>query len=248
MSNQGASRSFFSPNPDGTSWTARAFRITTVRILSQIFFFSLFMFLLWMTWFSRLGGYPVSLFLDIDPLVGFATALSTHTVYRWLWRGLWVLIPTLLLGRVFCNWMCPYGSLHQFVGWLFNIRGNRDNIDKNRYRSIYQLKYVILTIMLVLAAFGALQIGLLDPICLLTRTMTTTVAPASDLAAQNISRLLAERGLNPSWVSALSSAPGASVRIDLLAPQVPSPCREPCPTVSVSPVACSVIRLLAAQL
>ena len=87
------------------------------------------------TWFSRLGGYPVSLFLEMDPLVGFATALSTHTVYRWLWRGVFVLVPTLLLGRVFCNWMCPYGTLHQFVGWLFNIRSNKDNIDKNRYRA-----------------------------------------------------------------------------------------------------------------
>ena len=25
------------------------------------------------------------------------------------------LVPTLILGRVFCNWMCPYGSLHQFI-------------------------------------------------------------------------------------------------------------------------------------
>ena len=41
----------------------------------------------------RLGGYPVSLFLEMDPLVGFATALSTHTVYRWLWRGLFILVP-----------------------------------------------------------------------------------------------------------------------------------------------------------
>jgi hypothetical protein len=87
-------------------------------------------------------------------------------VYRWLWRGLWVLIPTLLLGRVFCNWMCPYGTLHQFFGWLFNIRGNRDNIARNAWRPVFQIKYYILTIMLVLAFFGSLQIGLLDPICL----------------------------------------------------------------------------------
>ena len=71
----------------------------------------------------------------------FATALSTHTVYRWLWRAMWILIPTLLLGRVFCGWICPYGTLHQFVGWLFNIRRNRHNIEANAYRPIFQLKY-----------------------------------------------------------------------------------------------------------
>ncbi|MBK7972300.1 MAG: 4Fe-4S binding protein [Deltaproteobacteria bacterium] len=27
-------------------------------------------------------------------------------------------IPTPLLGRVFCNWMCPYDPLHQFVGFF----------------------------------------------------------------------------------------------------------------------------------
>jgi len=202
-------KSFFDSNRDGTPWYARTFRITTFRIVSQTLFFALFMFLLWVTWFSRLGGYPVSLFLEVDPLVGLSTALSTHTVYRWLWRGMWVLVPTLVLGRVFCNWMCPYGSLHQFFGWLFNIRSNKNNVDANRYRPVYRLKYYILVVMLVLAAFGSLQIGLLDPICLLVRTMTTTVAPASDLAADNAARFLEARGLNSDVVSALSSAPGA---------------------------------------
>ncbi len=200
------------PNKDGSPWYTRTFRITSVRIFTQAFFFSLFMFLLWVTWFSRLQGYPVSLFLEVDPLVGIATALSTHTIYRWLWRGLWVLIPTLLLGRVFCNWMCPYGTLHQFFGWLFNIRNNRNNIDKNRYRGIYQLKYIILTVLLVLAAFGSLQIGLLDPICLLVRTMAITVAPASDLVALNLGEFIADRGGDGRLVSFLSSAPGAPVQ------------------------------------
>jgi polyferredoxin len=174
------------PNKDGTPWYARTMRITTARVAAQAFFFSLFVFLLWVTWFSRMGGYPASLFLELDPLVGFATALSTHTVYRWLWRGLLVLVPTLLLGRVFCNWMCPYGTLHQFIGWVFNIRKHRDNIVNNRYRRIYQLKYYILAILLVMAAFGSLQIGLLDPICLLVRTFTVAIQPAADLLAYDL--------------------------------------------------------------
>ena len=31
---------------------------------------------MWATWFSRLGGYPVSIFLEVDPLVSAATAVS----------------------------------------------------------------------------------------------------------------------------------------------------------------------------
>jgi len=184
------------PNRDGSPWYARVLRITTWRIVSQAAFFGLFMFLLWVSWFSRLGGYPASLFLELDPLVTFATALSTHTVYRWLWRALWILIPTLILGRVFCGWICPYGTLHQFMGWLFNVRRNKDNIDVNRYRPIFQFKYYLLTVFLVLSAFGALQIGLLDPICLLTRSVVTTIQPAWDAAL-------------PASLSSLASSPGA---------------------------------------
>ena len=195
-------------NRDGSPWYARTFRITNVRIAAQAFFFLLFTFLLWVTWFSRLEGYPVSLFLEVDPLVGFATALSTHTVYRWLFRGLWVLIPTLLLGRVFCNWMCPYGTLHQFFGWVFDIRGNKARIESNRYRRIYGLKYLVLVVFLVLAAFGSLQIGLLDPICLLVRTFAVAVSPAVDLFSGELSASLAAFGVSD-WVpSAAFTKPG----------------------------------------
>ena len=196
-------------NRDGSPWYARVFRITTIRIIAQAFFFGLFLFLCWMTWFSRMGGYPVSLFLELDPLVGVATALATHTVYRWLWRGLWVLIPTLLLGRAFCNWMCPYGTLHQFVGWIFNIRNNKQNLDKNRYKAVYELKYYNLVILLALAAFGSLQIGLLDPICLLTRTVAIAFAPAADMSSTTMMAFLADRGIEGQGLSFLSSAPGA---------------------------------------
>jgi polyferredoxin len=169
-------------NRDGSPFYWRVLRITNWRVISQATFFALFVFLLWTTWFSRLGGYPVSLFLELDPLVGFATALSTHTVYRWLWRGLWILVPTLLLGRVFCGWICPYGTLHNFVGWLFNVRKNKEDIAKNRYRPVFQLKYFGLAVFLVLAAMGSLQIGLLDPICLLVRSFAIAIKPGWDAA------------------------------------------------------------------
>lgn len=185
------------PNRDGSPWYWRALRITNWRIVSQATFFALFMFLTWAAWFSRLGGYPVSLFLEMDPLVSFATAVSTHTVYRWLWRAMWILIPTLLLGRVFCGWICPFGTLHQFFGWIFNIRRNKDNIDANRYRKAFHLKYYGLVIFLVLAAFGSLQIGLLDPIVIMTRGMTTTVGPAVDATV----------GPDMQWLAASPGAP-----------------------------------------
>ena len=158
-------------------------KIRTARRISQVFFFSLFLFFVIVSDLRYLKGYPISLFLEIDPLVSFATAITTHTVYKGLLWSLVLLVPTILLGRIFCNWICPYGILHHFIGWLFG-KGRADDksrIESNRYRSIYQIKYIILIAMIVAAFFGSLQIGLLDPICLFYRSMTTAILPTLNL-------------------------------------------------------------------
>jgi polyferredoxin len=154
-------------------------KLRTARRISQVFFFGLFCFVVIIADLRFLGGYPVSLFLELDPLVAVATALSTHTLYIGLLWSLALLIPTLLLGRIFCNWICPYGILHHFIGWAFG-RGRaeeKERIESNRYRPLFRFKYYLLAAMLVAAAFGSLQIGLLDPICLLHRSFTTAVLP-----------------------------------------------------------------------
>jgi len=182
-------------------------RLTNVRIVSQIFFFGAFLVLCWLTWTTRLAGYPVSRILEMDPLVMISTMLSTGYVYRYLGWGLLVLGLTLLAGRVFCNWICPYGTLHQFVGWIFNIHKTKDNFERNRYRDMYFFKYAVLTVMLIMAAMGALQIGLLDPICLMYRTVATVVAPMFDMSID------AMPGIDPLWIDELKFAPGVPSRI-----------------------------------
>ena len=57
-------------------------RITTVRIIVQAIVFAMFLLFVFATTFSHLDSLPglvrvVSKFLEIDPLVGVATAVST---------------------------------------------------------------------------------------------------------------------------------------------------------------------------
>ncbi len=157
-------------------------RITRIRLISQVFFISLFVFFVFVTEFSYLKGYPVSLFLEADPLVAMATAITTHEIYKGLIWSLALLIPTLLLGRIFCNWICPYGIIHHFFGWLFGKRTVAERIEANRYRSLYSVKYIILIVCVIAAVCGTLQIGLLDPICLLHRSFTVSILPAMNMA------------------------------------------------------------------
>lgn len=157
-------------------------RITRVRVAVQTVSVLMFLGLLYVTCFSRLKGFPVSVYLKLDPLVALSTALATHRVYQDLLWSLLIIVPTLLLGRFFCNWVCPMGALMQFTGWLFDARTAREKIAANQFGKLQQIKYYILVFMLVAALCGTLQSGLLDPIPTVYRSFSTVVLPVADQA------------------------------------------------------------------
>lgn len=193
--------------PQASTWWNRKLRLTNVRVASQIVFFTLFVLAVWATWTSRLHGYPVSRLLEADPLVTLTTVLATGYVYKFLGWSLLIVAITLLFGRVFCNWMCPFGTLHQFVNWLFNVKPSPQRIEQNRYHSMQYFKYAILIVFIVMAALGALQIGLLDPIVIMYRAVATVLGPASDMI---VDRAI-EAGAPA--IDAIKFAPGVDPRI-----------------------------------
>src|SRR5207253_7879603 len=99
-----------------------------VRRASQVLFFALFMYFLFQTGFRGTFAakadtpvrlpLPVEGFLLADPFVSAMTVLSTHQVYRGLLWSVGLLAITLVFGRVFCGWICPFGTLHHFFGLL----------------------------------------------------------------------------------------------------------------------------------
>ena len=245
-------------------------RISTARRISQVFFLTLFLwFCLAATlgdrWF-QLRGWPVNWIIQLDPLVGLSIILSTRTLYAGLLWGLATVVLTLILGRFFCGWICPFGSMHQFTGYLANYPKKTAALLKfNHYRPQQSFKYWILIFLLTISArelvvdfirlpatsgvyFGilvtamaviifyatrvtrvnlkttamvfagltvawlllsriladgrtpgaALQIGLLDPISLVTRSINLVLLPLADRTALKLStgpRLYAESGL-----------------------------------------------------
>ncbi len=171
-------------------------KIVTVRRISQAFFFSMFVWFCVVSTvgdkFWQLRGWPVNWFLQLDPLVAIATALTTHTLY---WPLLWALatiVLTIVFGRFFCGWICPFGTLHHFVGYLGNRRKKTaQKIQLNKYRKAQCIKYFILIFFLFMAAFPSLAVtlqnGLLDPIPLITRSFNLLLLPIIDRAANFVS-------------------------------------------------------------
>jgi len=131
--------------------------ILTTRRICQSFFFMLF---LWFCGVTTLGeqwwqlrGWPVNWLIQLDPLVGLATLLSTRTVYAGLLWGLLTLVLTILLGRFFCGWVCPFGAIHQFVGYLAKRkRPTAEKIKINQYNNFQSIKYWILVFLLTVSA------------------------------------------------------------------------------------------------
>ena len=152
--------------------------LQNIRRIYSVFFFGLFLLLVAITDFRNIKGYEAPLFLELNPLVAFASFLTSWTVYKGLILSLIVIVITLIFGRIFCSWICPMGILNQWVSHLFNKRRPVDDYRVNAYRQLFRLKYYILTMLLVLALFGSLQIGLLDPITLLTRSFAVSFFPA----------------------------------------------------------------------
>ncbi|MDT8324465.1 MAG: 4Fe-4S binding protein, partial [Bacteroidota bacterium] len=162
-------------------------RLRRLRRISQALFLLLFFFLLLQTNIDTLDNpealpeisAPVDLFLELDPLVAITTVISTHTLYRNLFLALILIVGTLFLGRFFCGWMCPMGTINQMIAAVRSgaMKGKR-RLERNRWQSYQRIKYGILAFMLGAAFFGSAQIGLLDPIALLTRSIALIVLPA----------------------------------------------------------------------
>jgi polyferredoxin len=164
-----------------------------LRRISQIFFLLLFLVLLAFTTLRPTPGatadlhlrLPVRLFFEWDPLVAVANAVASHALYRGLLWSLTILLPTLFLGRFFCGWICPMGTLQHLVGNLpSEAKRGKQRIDSNRYKRWQTAKYAVLIAELVGACFGSMAIGWLDPFSLLVRSIGLALLPAFNLAVR----------------------------------------------------------------
>src|ERR1017187_10172950 len=169
-----------------------ALALPRLRRLSQTLFLGLFLVLLCKTEFrgsfqpSELEfrlPYPVRAFLETDSLVAIANALATHALYRGLLWSLAILIPTLFLGRFFCGWICPLGSLnHLVVNSLSGKKLGRQRISSTRYNQCQTFKYYLLFALLLAAFLGGALIGIFDPIALAVRSLALSILPAWNYA------------------------------------------------------------------
>ena len=185
----------------------RFLKPTKLRLFSQIAFVVLFLFLLLRTEFrgslAASGSeirlpYPVGLFFRLDPLVALSNALASRALYKGLLASLIILIPTMFLGRFFCGWICPLGSIHHFFSSFKSERKRgKQLIESNRYKRWQTTKYYLLIVSLIAALLGTGIVGWLDPFSLLVRSMGLSVLPAANYGFRAVLDALEHSGLAP---------------------------------------------------
>jgi polyferredoxin len=111
--------------------------------------------------------------------------VAGHALYRGLLWCLLILIPTMFVGRFFCGWICPLGSIHHFFSSLKSERKRgKQLLESNRYKRWQTTKYYILAATLVAALLCTGVVGWLDPFSFLVRSAGLSILPATNYALQ----------------------------------------------------------------
>ncbi len=178
-------------------------RLLTLRRISQLAFLAAFLASCAWAVYGRGKGLSVESFLRADPLLAASTMISLRrfllTMLLW---ALPVVALSLLMGRAFCGWICPMGTTLDLSERLLRIQGRPPaKAPASRNVKYYVLLALLVTMVLPVGQWRPGQQGLgsgtglaatylVDPIALLTRTVTWTGVPAVQGAANGLNQTL----------------------------------------------------------
>ncbi len=115
-------------------------------------------------------------FFVIDPLIVLTTFLAAHALIAGGLFSLITIAVTILLGRVFCGWVCPFGTLHDMAGRIFDcFRVGRKQAE--HFSPWQRTKYYLLIGFLAMSIFGGHWVCTMDPLVLTYRSMTAAIIP-----------------------------------------------------------------------
>jgi polyferredoxin len=133
-----------------------------------------------------------NIFFRLDPLAGAAAMLAARQFIALFWPALVLVALTLILGRFFCGWVCPLGTLLDYFHRLLRPLARRTNrlldshVAESRESSVNSrrltvagraAKYFLLIAVLTAAVFAFPLVGLVDPFSLLVRGLAFWIDP-----------------------------------------------------------------------
>jgi len=115
--------------------------------------------------------HAANLLFRLDPLVGASAILAGKQFIALVWPALIPVALTLVLGRFFCGWVCPLGTL---LDATHRLQPKRPTRPAPRGRAV---KFFLLGVVLVSALCGLQLIGYVNPFSILVRGLAVAVDP-----------------------------------------------------------------------
>lgn len=140
-----------------------------LRQVVQLALLALFLYLVYNT--TRQFGTPIpaNVFSRFDPLMALVSMVGSKSLILNMVPALVTILATLVLGRFWCGWICPLGTVLNLFG-----PNKRPGIP-DRLR---QVKYFLLFAFVAAALLGTLALMWLDPITIFVRPLAGTIYPA----------------------------------------------------------------------
>ncbi|MBC8431792.1 MAG: 4Fe-4S binding protein [Desulfobacterales bacterium] len=189
----------------------KATQLVWIRRISQTLFLLFFLFLLvesrlpqdiYLDYSVALTAeqeielaYPVTFFFELDPLVALTALISGQTLIKGFGWALGVLCVTLFFGRIFCGFICPFGTIHHLIGTIKPALKGHRMVEANIKKPDQRFKYFLLITLLLAALLGLNLSGLLDPISFLFRSLALAVFPGLGIGIKELFDLMAQSDL-----------------------------------------------------
>jgi polyferredoxin len=159
-----------------------------LRRASQLAFFGAACVLVVATTYPLDAGLPYDIIPRFSPLLAVTTMAASRAVIAAFWPAVAVVALTLVLGRVFCGWVCPLGTLFDAGDFVIAkvLRKRKREGEEVRHR---HWRILLLVSVVVFAAFGIQLAGWFDPLALFPRTLATSLVPYGALALDKVTIL-----------------------------------------------------------
>lgn len=157
--------------PIGVAFKANANKWKRIRQVVQYGLLAVFLALMALTLLRTAPpGHagPVNLFSRMNPLQAIIAMVGGREPIINYWPSLITIALTFVFGRVWCAWICPMGAILELYGRV----GRKINMPKLR-----ELKYIILGVIVLMAAFGSLAFMYFEPITIAVRGLTGIFRP-----------------------------------------------------------------------
>ncbi len=175
----------------GSGWEASPVR-RIIQTASFVLFLILFFYVCWpysaapdpgvQGWpahyanaFAAIELIDAEIFLVLDPLVSFSTAIAGQT---WVWSLIWagiILAIGVFFPRGFCGYLCPLGTLIDLFDWSVGKRVDRFKVKHSGWW--VNCKYYLLLATLITAFFGIMLAGTVAAIPIITRGFLFILGP-----------------------------------------------------------------------